>query len=141
LLLANRTGDATALTDWEPLLCKPNLQFVNLMWGDGEAEIQKAENKFGIKILRWNDLDLKNDFESILALMQNLDAVVSVSSTPYALSSFSGIKTFLLTPNLWQLLGQKETHPWNKFITPIVIENNKHLLSKLNMLEAMLEAL
>ena len=111
------------------------------MWGDGENEIQEAENKFGIKILRWNDLDLKNDFESVLALMQNLDAVVSVSSTPYAISSFSGIKTFLLTPDLWQLFGQKNYHPWNKFITPIVIEPNAHLLSKLDILESMLKKL
>lgn len=139
VLLANRYGDATALTDWGPLLRKPNLQFVNLMWGDGEAEIQEAENKFNIKILRWHDLDLKNDFESVLALIQNLDAVVSVSSTPYAMASFSGINTFLLTPDLWQLLGQKDFHPWNKFITPIVIENNDHLLSKLDILEALLD--
>lgn len=141
LLLASRTGDATALSDWGPLLSNPNYQFVNLMWGDGENEIQEAENKFGIKILRWNDLDLKNDFESVLALMQNLDAVVSVSSTPYALASFSGVKTFLLTPDLWQLLGQKNHHPWNKFITPIVIEPNAHLLSKLDILESMLKKL
>ena len=141
LLLASRSGDATALSDWGTLLRKPDLQFVSLMWGDGEAEIQEAESKFGIKILRWSDLDLKDDFESVLGLMQNLDAVISVSSTPYALSSFSGVKTFLLTPDLWQLLGQKDYHPWSSFITPIVIERNAHLLSKLETLEKMLDSL
>jgi len=141
LMLTSRVGDATVLTDWGPLLSREDLQFVSLMWGDGELEIQEAENKYGIKILRWVDLDLKNDIESILALMKNLDAVISVSSAPFAMASFSGVKTFLLTPEFWQLLGQKDFHPWSKFITPIVIDNNEHLLSKLDSLGQMIDKL
>jgi hypothetical protein len=57
------------------------------------------------------------------------------------MASFSGVKTFLLTPEFWQLLGQKDFHPWSKFITPIVIDNNEHLLSKLDSLGQMIDKL
>jgi len=141
LLSVGRNTDATVLTDWGLLLREKNYQFVNLMWSECEEEMQEAENKFGIKILRWQDIDMKNDFESVLAIIKNLDAVVTISSSPYVLSSFAGVKTMLLTPDLWPLMGQKKSHPWSKFITPFVQESNEHILKKLDLVIEELDSL
>ena len=74
---ALRALEATTLQDWAPILENRNACFINLQYGDCDAEIKAVEEKFGIKIVGWDDLDLKNDLESIFALMKNLDYIVS----------------------------------------------------------------
>jgi tetratricopeptide (TPR) repeat protein len=133
-LQAGRNDHYTGLLDWKELLSHPNVQCVNLQYGDCESELLEAESQFGIKILRWPDVDLKNDLESIIALIQSLDCVVSVGTAVSSLSAASGVKTFLLTPKTWILLGQTEQYPWFDSVIPLVsqrgqlvAENIKHL--------------
>ena len=130
-----RNEGYSVLTDWQDLLTQPNMVFVNLQYGDCEAELLEAEQKFGIKILRWNDTDLKNDLERVIALMNNLDAVVSVNSAPFALGGASGVNTFMLTAEgLWTMFGQKEKFPWYKSVTPITYRiSDEHVLKGLKI--------
>ena len=44
-------------------------------------------NRFGIRIHRWADLDLRNDFENIAALVANLDVVMAPNT---AILEFAG---------------------------------------------------
>ena len=133
LLDITRNEGYSVLTDWVDLLSQPDMVFVNLQYGDCEAELLEAEEKFGIKILRWDDTDLKNDLESVIALMKNLDAIVSVNSAPFALGGASGVKTFMLTgENLWTMLGLENEFPWYKSVVPITYKINKeHVLNGL----------
>jgi len=134
LLDVTRNEGYSVLTDWGELLTKSNMIFVNLQYGECELELQEAESKFGIKILRWNDTDLKNDLERVVALMSNLDAVVSVNSAPFALSGAAGVKTFLLTPEVWTMFGQKDKFPWYKSVTPITYKVwDEHVLKGLRI--------
>jgi hypothetical protein len=122
------------LEDLLPILKINHICFVNLQYGECELELQEAESKFGIKILRWNDTDLKNDLERVVALMSNLDAVVSVNSAPFALSGAAGVKTFLLTPEVWTMFGQKDKFPWYKSVTPITYKVwDEHVLKGLRI--------
>jgi len=98
MLLSSRNDHYSVLTDWGELLKNPNFQFVNLQYGECEAEILEAEKKFSINILRWSDTDLKNDLERVIAIMKNLDAVVSVTSAPSPIAGAVGIKTYILSP-------------------------------------------
>src|SRR3546814_13325845 len=58
----------TQLAMWEPIFRIPGLVFVNLFYEKCEEEIAEAEQRFGIGIHRWDDIDLKNDMEAAFAL-------------------------------------------------------------------------
>jgi len=61
----------------------PGTHFVSLQYDDCEDEIRAAENRFGIRVHRWPDLDLRNDFENIAALVANLDVVMRQGAMEY----------------------------------------------------------
>jgi hypothetical protein len=68
--------------------------------------------EFNIEIIRWPDLNLKDDFESTFALISRLDAVVTIGSAVVAMSGAVGVKTFLMAPSLdWPNLGTND-YPW-----------------------------
>ena len=71
----------------------------------------EAENKFGVKILRWLDLDLKNDIDSTLALMSRLDAVVTVGTAVSMMAASIGVKVILMEQKNWSQLGT-DYYPW-----------------------------
>jgi len=79
-LSATRNKKYTALEDWHRVLSIPGTVFVNLQYGECEEEIQQVESALGIRVLRWPDVDLMNDFGGVAALIKNLGLVVSISS-------------------------------------------------------------
>ena len=134
-LSIERNTNYTALQDWEPLLRNPDYQFVNLLHGDCEQEIADVEKLFDIKILRWSDIDLKNDLETVLALVSELDCVASVGTAVCTISAAAGIPTLLLAQRSWDLLGQNNFYPWFDSVIPFVVEPNEHVginISKLS---------
>ena len=68
LLSIGRNSNYTVLDDWTKLLTRNDLQFVNLQYGDCEKELQVIEGQLGIQVLRWADVDLKDDLESVIAI-------------------------------------------------------------------------
>ena len=112
LLTANRNKHYTAISDWGQLLQLPNCVFVNLQYGDCEAELIEVEARFGITILRWPDLDLKNDLDDVFALIECLDLVVTVGTAVEAMAGSLGKATLLVQPDWgWPNLGA-EFNPW-----------------------------
>jgi Flp pilus assembly protein TadD len=106
-----RNINYTALIDWGSIFSVPNCDFINLQYGECEQELLEAENKFGIRILRWSDLDLKNDIESTLALMSRLDIVVSIDSAVSPMAAAVGLRVVLMGLNGWINLGTNY-YPW-----------------------------
>jgi len=129
------------LSDWEYLLQQPDFVFVNLQYDDCEAELQAIENKLGISIVRWSDLDLKNDLENVLALIKNLDAVVTVGT---AVSSFAGVvatPTFVLSKQSWMMLGENEHYPWFDSVRLLKPEPGQHIASSIVKLPELIRQL
>ena len=110
----------TSLMDWEPIL-RLDVNIVSLQYGDAEAEIKEAEEKLGIRIIHWPDLDQKNDLEKVFALMANLDLVISVNTAPLRMSSAIGVPVLSVQRGGWTMLGEEssQTFPWFR---------NNHLL-------------
>lgn len=109
---AEREYFYSKLSDWGPIFSNKNLLFINLQYGECEAELICAEKEFNIEIIRWPDLNLKDDFESTFALISRLDAVVTIGSAVVAMSGAVGVKTFLMAPSLdWPNLGTND-YPW-----------------------------
>jgi tetratricopeptide (TPR) repeat protein len=87
----------TTLEMWEPIFRIPGLVFVNLFYEKCEEEIAEAEERFGIKIHRWDDIDLKNDMEAAFALTTQMDMVMSTASSPSRIAEALGKEVWLMT--------------------------------------------
>ena len=92
----------TKLADWGPIFTLPGAIFVNLQYGDCIGELVEAEQKFGIRIHRWPELDLLNDFESVAALIVALDLVLAPNSTTLELAGALGARA-------WYMVNEYQT--------------------------------
>ena len=72
----------TKLEMWESILRIPGITFVNVQYDQREDELQAVEQEFGVRIHRWDDVDLRKDLEGAFALTKNLDMVISTSTSP-----------------------------------------------------------
>ena len=139
LLSALRNTNYSSIRDWGGILTLSNCQFVNLQYGECEEELLEAEGLFGIEILRWKDLDLKNDLESVMALVSNLDYVISVETAICTISPALGVSTILLANRSWFFLGAENKFPWfNKFVTPLISDTGEMVASKLHLVPDLL---
>ena len=113
VLNADRNRHYAAIIDWGELLKLPNCVFVNLQYGDCEAELVEAETRFGISVLRWPDLDLKNHIDDSLALIDCLDLVVTTGTAVHSMAG-SLAKPTLMMLGEWGI-GNFGTnyYPWN----------------------------
>lgn len=111
-LNTERNNHYTAISDWEEIFSNKNLTFVNLQYGDTKEEIENAERHFGVKIHQWEDIDLKNDLEGLVALISNLDCVVSAGTAVATFAEALCKKSKIFVPGRgWTHLGQ-EAFPW-----------------------------
>lgn len=119
-LSVGRNLHYTSLADWVPLINNKKVQLVNLQYGDCEQEIVEFETANCVKVLRWSDLDLKNNLEELIALISCLDYVVTVATAVAPLAGYSGANTLLLIREDWILLGETEFLPWSPNIRAFV---------------------
>jgi len=113
LLNADRNKNYTAIIDWGKILELPNCVFVNLQYGDCEAELIEAENRFGISILRWPDLDLKNHIDDSLALIECLDLVVTTGTAVHSMAGSLGKPTLMMLGEWCVGNFGTDYYPWN----------------------------
>ncbi len=111
LMTAERKAAYVLLEHWGPLFAVPGLVFVNLQYGDCEAELRTAEERFGVTIHRWADLDLKDDFDGAAALTANLDLVISPAMSAGELAGALGVPVWRFGNRDWTQLGTG-TRPW-----------------------------
>jgi tetratricopeptide (TPR) repeat protein len=118
LLHAERNTAYTSIKDWGPIFSLPNIELVNLQYDNCEDELCYAENEFNIRILRWKDLDLKNDIDDTLALISRLDLVITVANVVSSMAPAIGVPTLLLSQKMaWDQFGT-ENSPFFPLITP-----------------------
>lgn len=111
-LAARRSRSYTSLRDWQPLLTRPGVQIIRLQYDDCAAEIADAEARFGITLHQWADLDLKDDFEGVAALMVNLDLVITGPTSVGELAAALGAPVWRLAwYGDWSALGAA-ARPW-----------------------------
>jgi tetratricopeptide (TPR) repeat protein len=143
-LSATRNKKYTVLEDWRDILSMPHTIFVNLQYGDCEHELKEAERQHGIRIPRWSDIDLKNDLEAVMAIMQNLDLVISPSTAVVPIAGSIGCPTIFIGHPTWVMLGEKSRYPWFSSVHPVMVDKRlpvasgltgtKHLMDSLLML-------
>ena len=110
--------------------------------------LQKKEhefkNKYGVEILKLEEIDNFNDIDGLASLIDACDQVVSVSNTTVHIAGSIGKETYLMLPQgkgrLWYWSKEKEQSIWYKSVQVIeqtkigcwksVVENIKNKLNK-----------
>jgi hypothetical protein len=128
MLSANRNTHYLAIDELTPLLGQEDCIFVNLQYGDCEEELRRVELQLGINIVRWDDVDLKNDQESVAAIISCLDAVVSAGTAVAQMAIAVGQKTILFGLKDWVYLGQTN-YPWSNDVRSFPPDFGKPLTS------------
>jgi len=83
------------LGQWGPIL-ERNAVFVNLQYGPVEEEFEQTCDRFGAWGYSDPDLDRFNDIEGLVALIDSLDAIVTVSNVTAHIAGALGKPTFLM---------------------------------------------
>jgi len=109
-----RALESSDIDGWSSILTNKDAIFVNLQYGDCEAELKQAEDKLGVTIYRWSDLDLKNDLDDVFALMAALDLVVTTGTAVYSMSAAVGVETIALMKNDSWTEFNLSYSPWYK---------------------------
>jgi Flp pilus assembly protein TadD len=90
----------------------PGLVWINLQYDECAAELAEIKSHYGVDLHIWPDLDLKNDFENVAALIAALDGVVGARTTVAALAGALSVSNLMYatTPNVLAL--GREIDPW-----------------------------
>ncbi len=107
----NRAKYYSPIEQWGPVMRNKNVTFVNLQYGDCQADIDEAQERYGIKIHQL-DLDLKDDLDTNAALCQALDLTIAAPTAAAAISGSVGTETWFVTiGRVWPMLGT-DHFPW-----------------------------
>jgi tetratricopeptide (TPR) repeat protein len=87
----------TGIEDWQSLFARPDVMVVNLQTGAQPDEIAFAKSAGGIEM--FDDLDLKDDFMGVAALMRACDIVYAPATTALELAGAVGANAVLLSMN------------------------------------------
>ncbi|WP_223677672.1 tetratricopeptide repeat protein [Azospirillum agricola] len=110
-ITTERRSAYTTLDQWGPILRLPNVHVVSLQYDGRGEEIAAAEERFGVRIHRWDDLDQMADLEATAALIAGLDLAVTVASSAGELAGALGVPVWRLGWPDWTHLGAP-TRPW-----------------------------
>jgi hypothetical protein len=112
-----RALSCTRLTQWGEIFKVSGIQWVNVQYDDCEAELREAEEKFGVKIQRYPEVDMYNDLDETAALMRGLDLVISAPTSVAIMSAALGVPTWQMNYGIdWQCHGQANC-PWYPAMT------------------------
>jgi tetratricopeptide (TPR) repeat protein len=97
---------------WRPILETPGVTFVNLQYGQCDAEIEDARQYLGVDIWRPPGIDLKDDLDDVAALTCALDLSIGPANATTNLAAACGAPVWLIsTPGAWPRLGS-DRYPW-----------------------------
>ncbi|CAO3356915.1 tetratricopeptide repeat protein [Azospirillum palustre] len=111
MMTSERSAAYLPLDAWAPLFALPGIHWVLLQYGEVEEEIRQAEKRFGIRLHRWDDLDRKDDFDGVAALIAGLDLVISPAMSIGELAGALGTPVWRFGTRDWTQLGAG-VRPW-----------------------------
>ena len=111
IMTSERSTAYLPLDAWAPLFALPGVQWVLLQYGEVEEEVRQAERHFGIRLHRWDDLDRKDDFDGVAALIAGLDLVISPAMSIGELAGALGTPVWRFGTRDWTQLGAA-VRPW-----------------------------
>ncbi len=106
----------TPLADWLPILKTPDVAFVNLQYGDHNAEIDAVTQNDGVSIIRDEDVDPMGVMDPFAAQVAAMDMVITISNTTAHMAGALGVPVWNMTPTgpgrLWYWFLEGDNSPW-----------------------------
>ena len=90
-----RLPNYAPLADWSPIFTIPGVTFINLQYTDFTDDLIEIQNKFGVTVHNFDDLNHFDDLDDVAALCAALDIVVSTKITVPLISAGVGTATKL----------------------------------------------
>lgn len=87
-----------SLKDLATCLDRPDVQLVNLQYGDAEEEILELKHECDIEVINLPHIDNFHDIDGLASLIAACNKVVSVDNSTVHLSGALGVKTQVLLP-------------------------------------------
>jgi tetratricopeptide (TPR) repeat protein len=108
---------SVTLDTFAPLFNGFDADWVSLQYK--EPEVANAESKYGIKIHDWDWGTRVFDYDQTVALISELDLVISVCTTVVHAAGGVGTETWCLVPhqNMWRYLTKGEWFPWSSSVS------------------------
>jgi tetratricopeptide (TPR) repeat protein len=110
-----------SLARWLPILKTPGITFVNLQYGDCQAELEALQRDHGITVINDPDINPLGDIDPAAAQIAAMDRVISVSNTAVHLAGGLGIPTWVMAPSglgrLWYWFRSSSHCPWYPALT------------------------
>ncbi len=109
---------SVTLDTYAPLFKGIDADWVSLQYKDSD-DIPLIEDKYGIKIHDWEMGNRSYNYDQTVALISQLDLVVSVCTTVVHAAGAIGKECWCLVPQapLWRYLAQGQDFPWAKSVT------------------------
>ncbi len=85
---------------FDELLQTPNVQFVNLQYGDQKAELDAVFNRTGVSIIQDEEIDPLVDMDAFAAQQGSLDLVISIVNSTAVLASGLGVPVWGVLPTV-----------------------------------------
>ncbi|HTK36462.1 MAG TPA: tetratricopeptide repeat protein [Caulobacteraceae bacterium] len=107
---------------WRKVLQTPGVRFVNLQYGECQAELDETREQLGVEIWNPPGINLKDDLDEVAALSCALDLSIGPANATTNIAAACGAPVWLIIPpGAWTLLGTRR-YPWyphiRVFVTP-----------------------
>jgi len=97
---------------WRAVLATPGAVFINLQYGDSNAETAQAARELGVQLWRPPGINLKDELDDLAALTLALDLVIGPANATTNIAAACGAPVWLIsTPGAWPKLGTGR-YPW-----------------------------
>lgn len=109
-------GKTVPLEALEPVLRMPDVQFVDIQYGEFESDLSSLPANLRQNLTKVNSVDLNGSLLETLNLFSALDLVISCSNTTAHLAAAAGVPTWVLVPagkaRIWYWFLNSAASPW-----------------------------
>jgi len=108
--------------------------FINLQYGDSLEEVNQLKER-GLNLYNFNNIDLFNDFDSLISILKNVDVFVTVSNSTAHFAGALGVPTILICPKqsstyyYWDYENGKT--PWYNSVSIVKFKHSLNYTMKL----------
>jgi tetratricopeptide (TPR) repeat protein len=95
---ASRRLRSVTLDHWEPILSVPGVQFVSIQYGEAQQDVEVTRQLFGVEVHVDPKIEPLDDLEGSMALINEMDLVISVSNTGVHTAGALGVPCWTLIP-------------------------------------------
>lgn len=135
-----RVGNYLTHQEMAPLFTAPGAVFINFQYDDISDELNWARDALGVEIIDFPELDKRDDFEGMAALIANLDLFIGTGTTATEFAAILGCPTIYASPanmNAYRNPAGTETdHYFDNmtFIRPIPATDRKTMIDRIEEL-------